>query len=272
MDEFYQPSQTFDPHKLPLMSSVWPTVGISCVYLFILKIGPKWVNNRDLSKISFVLSSQIDEAPTPISTPNVPRHLQHFSSSLVPLFPRQRFPYRLRVEISLAVPYAGIRESSSCEASLLHISSQGHRANRNGLLRVEEKVTANVVPPHLSPRIDLHLYLFRRDESWKWVKMFGQQTTIIILLLLSIELDGMLLTSYTLNMIVHSIMYSYYFASIYIQDIDKVIAFKKSITIMQMVSDVKEPNAFVAASAFDFRTRLIATPLLWAFERKQFSA
>jgi GNS1/SUR4 family len=47
----------------------------------------------------------------------------------------------------------------------------------------------------------------------------------------------MLLTSYTLNMIVHSIMYSYYFASIYIKDIDKVLSVKKAITIMQMVSD-----------------------------------
>lgn len=49
---------------------------------------------------------------------------------------------------------------------------------------------------------------------------------------------GMLLTSYMLNMTVHSIMYSYYFASIYIKDFDKIIGIKKSITIMQMVSGV----------------------------------
>lgn len=55
----------------------------------------------------------------------------------------------------------------------------------------------------------------------------------------------MLLTAYTLNMIVHSIMYSYYFASIYIKDFDKVIAYKKSITIMQMVSDMLELPAWI---------------------------
>lgn len=46
----------------------------------------------------------------------------------------------------------------------------------------------------------------------------------------------MLLTPYMLNMIVHSIMYSYYFSSIFIKDLDKIMNIKKSITIMQMVS------------------------------------
>lgn len=48
--------------------------------------------------------------------------------------------------------------------------------------------------------------------------------------------DGMLMTPYTLNMFVHSIMYSYYLASIYIKDFDKIISIKKSITTIQMVS------------------------------------
>lgn len=46
----------------------------------------------------------------------------------------------------------------------------------------------------------------------------------------------MLVTLYTLNMIVHSVMYSYYLASIYVKDLDKIVSVKKSITIMQMVS------------------------------------
>lgn len=46
----------------------------------------------------------------------------------------------------------------------------------------------------------------------------------------------MLVTLYTLNMIVHSVMYSYYLASIYVRDLDKIVSVKKSITIMQMVS------------------------------------
>lgn len=52
----------------------------------------------------------------------------------------------------------------------------------------------------------------------------------------------MLLTTYTLNMIVHSIMYSYYFASIYMKNLDKFISVKKSITIMQMVSVVSDAS------------------------------
>lgn len=54
--------------------------------------------------------------------------------------------------------------------------------------------------------------------------------------------DGMLMTPYTLNMMVHAVMYSYYFASIYIKDLDKFSNLKKSITIMQMVS--ASPFAF----------------------------
>lgn len=63
----------------------------------------------------------------------------------------------------------------------------------------------------------------------------------------------MLLTSYTLNMIVHSIMYSYYFASIYIKDFDKIISVKKSITIMQMVSGRVIPSTSSATSSQFFR-------------------
>lgn len=46
----------------------------------------------------------------------------------------------------------------------------------------------------------------------------------------------MMLTPYTLNMFVHAIMYSYYLASIYVKDFDKIIAVKKAITTIQMVS------------------------------------
>lgn len=61
---------------------------------------------------------------------------------------------------------------------------------------------------------------------------FGNQFTAAFPSLL----DGMLMTPYTLNMMVHAVMYSYYFASIFIKDLDKVADVKKSITIMQMVS------------------------------------
>lgn len=40
MDDFDQQAATFDPHKLPLMSSVWPTVTIASVYLLMLRLGP----------------------------------------------------------------------------------------------------------------------------------------------------------------------------------------------------------------------------------------
>lgn len=46
----------------------------------------------------------------------------------------------------------------------------------------------------------------------------------------------MFLFTYTLNMIVHTVMYSYYFVSLFTKSIHKIIAIKKSITIMQMVS------------------------------------
>lgn len=62
----------------------------------------------------------------------------------------------------------------------------------------------------------------------------------------------MLLTAYTLNMIVHSIMYSYYFASLFIKDFDKIISIKKSITIMQMVSEL---NKLIFAVTFARCTR-----------------
>lgn len=38
---FDQPPANFDPHKLPLMSSVWPTVVIAVCYLLILRWGPR---------------------------------------------------------------------------------------------------------------------------------------------------------------------------------------------------------------------------------------
>lgn len=40
MADFRQPAATFDPHKLPLMSSIWPTVAIACFYLLLLRLGP----------------------------------------------------------------------------------------------------------------------------------------------------------------------------------------------------------------------------------------
>jgi hypothetical protein len=40
LKDFYQHAANFDPHKLPLMSSVWPTVTIASVYLLILRLGP----------------------------------------------------------------------------------------------------------------------------------------------------------------------------------------------------------------------------------------
>ena len=55
--------------------------------------------------------------------------------------------------------------------------------------------------------------------------------------MLLLFLDGMFLFTYTLNMIVHTVMYSYYFVSLFTKSIDKIIAVKKSITIMQMVSN-----------------------------------
>lgn len=172
MKDFYQSTESFDPHKLPLMSSVWPTFSIACIYLVILRMSPKWVlklRYLQLINITEISPSQINEASTAISTTNISRHLQYFSSSLVSLLPRQHLSYGIRVEISLAVSHARIWEPRSREATLLLLYSQGHRANRNGLLRVEEEVPANVVPSYLSPRIDFHLHLFRRDTSWKWV-------------------------------------------------------------------------------------------------------
>lgn len=41
MSDFNQPNNVkFDPHKLPMMSSVWPTVSIALIYLFLLRLGP----------------------------------------------------------------------------------------------------------------------------------------------------------------------------------------------------------------------------------------
>lgn len=65
------------------------------------------------------------------------------------------------------------------------------------------------------------------------------------------------MTAYMLNMTVHSIMYSYYFASIYIKDFDKIISIKKSITIIQMVSTVWFP--FVVSFVDTLRNKLIWT-------------
>lgn len=42
MKDFNQPDN-FDPHQLPLMSSVWPSVLIAGAYLLLLRVGPGWV-------------------------------------------------------------------------------------------------------------------------------------------------------------------------------------------------------------------------------------
>lgn len=41
MKEFNQPDGKFDPYKLPLMSSYWPTVAIVMFYLLVLRISPR---------------------------------------------------------------------------------------------------------------------------------------------------------------------------------------------------------------------------------------
>lgn len=51
--DFYQPAANFNPHKLPLMSSVWPTAVIACCYLLILRIGPRFVTLCNSLKIDF---------------------------------------------------------------------------------------------------------------------------------------------------------------------------------------------------------------------------
>lgn len=55
--------------------------------------------------------------------------------------------------------------------------------------------------------------------------------------------DGMAMTIYTLNMFVHTVMYSYYFASLFIGE-NKFVFIKKSITIMQMVSESENGKQF----------------------------
>lgn len=51
------------------------------------------------------------------------------------------------------------------------------------------------------------------------------------------HLVGTTLTCFMLNMIVHTVMYSYYFASLFVDE-KRMLNIKKSITIMQMVSAI----------------------------------
>lgn len=41
MKEFNQTDAKFDPYKLPLMSSLWPSAGIVLIYLFVLRMSPR---------------------------------------------------------------------------------------------------------------------------------------------------------------------------------------------------------------------------------------
>lgn len=41
MKEFNQSDAKFDPYKLPLMSSYWPSVSIVLIYLFVLRMSPR---------------------------------------------------------------------------------------------------------------------------------------------------------------------------------------------------------------------------------------
>lgn len=49
----------------------------------------------------------------------------------------------------------------------------------------------------------------------------------------------MVMATYSLNMFIHAIMYSYYFASLFMRE-NQFVAVKKVITIMQMVSQSKD--------------------------------
>lgn len=170
MKDFHQHGEIFDPHKLPLMSSVWPSVTIACVYLLILRLGPRWEHSTiDCVLMTAPFYLQIDEKSPGFPAANLPRNLQHLSSACVSLFPRQRFPYRLSVELFVDLPHARLQQPQPREAAVLQLSHERRRANRNDMLRPAEEVQADVVPPHLSPRIDLHFHIFRRDNSGKWV-------------------------------------------------------------------------------------------------------
>lgn len=231
MKDFHQHPANFNPHQLPLMSSIWPSVLIASIYLLMLRLGPGWVNFGRLIDASTDFVFQFDEASPTVQFENIPGSLQHFSSVLVSLLSGECFSHWISMGLSMDLLHDRLWEHESCEASLLLVHSQRDRVNRDDLLRSEEKVSTNVFPPHLSPRVDLFVCIFRSNARWKWVNLGPDHRRMTH----KSFLDGMLMTTYTLNMIVHSIMYSYYFASIYIKDFDKVISLKKSITIMQMV-------------------------------------
>jgi hypothetical protein len=110
---------------------------------------------------------QFDEVSTAVSAADIFGCLQRVSSALVHLFPRQCISNWLRVGLSVAMSHVWIYQPKPCQTFILFLSTQGRRAHRNDMLRVEEEVQSNVIPSHLSSRIDSHLCLFWRYARGK---------------------------------------------------------------------------------------------------------
>jgi len=196
MKDFHQYDEQFDPHKLPLMSSVWPSVVIGCLYLLVLRLGPSFMKNRQ--------------------------------------------PFELKPFLAVY----NVFQVFACLHFLINVFRTGYQLNF--LWKCHMTGFENLSHVKLLyfcyilkgiEFIETICFVLRKKyKQMSFLHVYHHVSTFIFAYFGVTRVGtGMLLTPYMLNMIVHSIMYSYYFASIYIKDFDKIIGIKKSITIMQMV-------------------------------------
>ncbi|CRK98252.1 CLUMA_CG011614, isoform A [Clunio marinus] len=196
MKDFHQVSGNFDPHKLPFMSSIYPTIVIICLYFLSLRLGQGLMKHRR--------------------------------------------PFQLK---AFLVVY-NILQVLACLYFLINVFRTGFKWNYLWTCHMTGYENLNHV------KLLYFTYILKGTELIETIlfilrKKFGQMSFLHIYHHVSTFVfayigvtrvgNGMLLTPYTLNMIVHAVMYSYYLASIFISDFDKIISVKKSITIMQMV-------------------------------------
>jgi len=197
MKDFHlQNDEQFDPHKLPLLSSIWPSVVIASFYLLLLRLGPGLMKNRR--------------------------------------------PFELKTFLSVY----NIFQVFACLYFLINVYRTGYQVDL--LWKCQMPSFDNL--SHVKMLYLFYLLkLVELIETFCFIlrKKFNQMSFLHVYHHVSTYLfsyfgvtrvgTGMMMTPFMLNMIVHTIMYSYYFASIYIKDFEKIMGIKRSITIMQMV-------------------------------------
>ncbi|CAG9804551.1 unnamed protein product [Chironomus riparius] len=192
---FDQDLEKFDPHQLPFMSSIWPTLIISCIYLISLRVSERMMQARKAFQLkSFLAMYNITQVVFCV------------------YFLINAFNAGLKIDYLWKCYLPGYNNLP--HAKLLYLTY---------FIKALEF-------------IETICFILRRNfRQVSFLHVYHHVSTFIFAYLgVTLVGNGMVMATYSLNMFIHAIMYSYYFASLFMRE-NQFVAVKKCITIMQMV-------------------------------------